>query len=324
MDRLDYIESVIYYLRGMTALEFQFQLKCVLQSYYEYKGKKYEMPSPYGGDDKNDGWVIEDAVFYQIYAPTQFSGSFSKNMRDKFKDDLKELLKKLKSGKWNGRINEFVFIVNTFDKPLPKDPDRYYEKVVEELKEEYGVNFNYTVNNLDYIRQLLMGIDDIDVLKSISVQLRIRPLIPFDSITEEMMMCFIEEIAANIIDDYDRDVDSTNYQRISTVKKIKINGLEDKQDEIETIIKHLDVVERAVTIINQDIMCVDKFERVKDLVINKYRQLSHEYKGVELLERMYDEVQKFALNKRLTQKPAQYLVIYIFDKCDIFEKEEGN
>ena len=52
------------------------------------------MPDFYGGDQKNDGWVVEDAIFYQIFAPTRLKDSLKKEIQDKFTADLLGLLKK--------------------------------------------------------------------------------------------------------------------------------------------------------------------------------------------------------------------------------------
>lgn len=42
---------------------------------------KYEMTDAYGGDDKNDGWVIDYALFYQVYAPTMLKDSLNLTLK---------------------------------------------------------------------------------------------------------------------------------------------------------------------------------------------------------------------------------------------------
>lgn len=69
MDKYDYITLITDYLRGRTGINFQKLTGVVFREYYLYKNNTYEMPSPYGGDKKNDGWVVEKGLFYQIYAP---------------------------------------------------------------------------------------------------------------------------------------------------------------------------------------------------------------------------------------------------------------
>lgn len=111
MNKIENIEFICMKLQGLTKLNFQINLGYVLESFYRSKGLTYEMPSANGGDDKNDGWVEEEALFYQVYAPSQLR----EDMQDKFKVDLEGLIKKLKQGKWNGKIKRFVFLVNFVD-----------------------------------------------------------------------------------------------------------------------------------------------------------------------------------------------------------------
>ncbi|MCB2340306.1 hypothetical protein [Clostridium estertheticum] len=93
LDKYDYIESIILFINGITGINYQLKLKEVFKIYYESQGKTYEMPDYYGGDQKNDGWVVEDALFYQIYAPTRLKESLKKEIQKKFKTDLEGLIK---------------------------------------------------------------------------------------------------------------------------------------------------------------------------------------------------------------------------------------
>ncbi len=323
MDKYDYIVAILDDLRGTTGLQFQFKIQKVLSKYYKSLGKTYEMPAPYGGDDKNDGWVIEDAIFYQIYAPTQVKSSLSKDIQDKFEEDLVGLVKKLNEGKWNGKLNKFIFIVNTFDVPLPKDPDRFFYNLVKDIKEKNKIEFDYRVDNLDYINDILIEISNIEVLEDIASILKVKNTIPIDSITEKILLDTIEAIGSNMNEKLVGTLSFGSYEKISTIKKIYINDLESKKEEIELFMNHLDVVESTVEIINQDIRCSNTFERVVNLIISKYEVLSKRYKGVELLESLYKEIQKYSPGEGFTGTPTKLLIVYVFDKCDIFEKEEG-
>jgi len=144
LDKYDYIESIILFLKGITGINYQLQIKEVLSAYYKYIGKLYEMPDFYGGDQKNDGCVIKDGIFYQIYAPTRLKDSLKKEIQDKFTADLNGLLKIIyEEKKWAGKLNEFIFIVNTFDNNLPHDSERYFETKVKEFKDIYSIDFNF-------------------------------------------------------------------------------------------------------------------------------------------------------------------------------------
>lgn len=322
MDKYDYIEGIMMAQRGITGLNYQKCLRDILSSYYKYKNKTYEMPDPFGGDDKNDGWVVEDATFYQVYAPTRLKESLKKEMQEKFSQDLEGLIRKVYvENKWNGRIDTFIFIINTFDGDLPHDSDRYFEKKVAELKSKYNIGFNYIVTNSEYIRDLLYEIEDIKIFEQISSKLRIRGIIDYNAITEGIVIDLINEIAGNIINKYMSNDTETTYNRVSSQKKIEINDLEDKRNEIEGIIEKLDIVEKAINTINQDILSEDKFERVKGNIIKTYDELSQKMSGSELYDEIINYTLKFTENKSSVIGPVKFLIVYIFDKCDIFKKE---
>lgn len=321
MDKYDYIESIILFLKGITGINYQLQIKEVLSAYYKYIGKLYEMPDFYGGDQKNDGCVIKDGIFYQIYAPTRLKDSLKKEIQDKFTADLNGLLKIIyEEKKWAGKLNEFIFIVNTFDNNLPHDSERYFETKVKEFKDIYSIDFNFKIVNTDYIRDILILIQDIEVLKQISATLHIKSMIDFNAITEQIITELIIGISGNLNNKLMNNLTEKSYNRISSIKKIDINDLSEKKEEIENIISKLDVVEIAVNTINQDVLCENKFERVKEFIIEKYVELSAKLHGVNLYESLINDVLSYSHDKWNLEIPIRFLVVYIFDKCDIFEK----
>lgn len=326
MDRYDYINSITEYLRGRTGMNFQRLVREVFREYNAYIGKTYEMPDAYGGDKKNDGWVVEDALFYHIYAPARNNDSLKKNMQKKFSEDLDGLLDKVYNQKlWNGKVKEFVFLVNTFDNDLPEDSERYYEKEVKRLQTKYNITFKHSVVNLSYIFDVLCEIQDINNLEKISSIMRIRGMADYNAVSEEIMTELILKISDNMNKKFMNSLlnkeNSNSYNRISTTKKITINDLEDKREEIETIISNLDVVESAVKNINQDILFEDKFERVKNFIVSRYEELTNAYHGIKLYEKLIEDVSSYAGYEDISEIGVEFLIVYIFDKCDIFEKE---
>lgn len=236
MDKYDYIESIVLFLNGITGIDYQLQLRTILKNYYDYFGKVYEMPDFYGGDRKNDGWVKDDKVFYQIFAPTRLKESLKKEIQKKFREDLEGLLKIIyEEKKWKGEIKKYIFIVNTFDNNLPPDDEDFFENTVVELKKKYNIDFNYRVCNSEYVREILEEIDDIKVLEKISATLRIRNLIDEDAITETMIIDLIEEISGNLNELALKNNFQSTYERVSSLKKIQINKLDEKREQIEKI-----------------------------------------------------------------------------------------
>ncbi len=322
MDRYDYIESILLCIKGTTGINYQLKIKEILRVYYQYNKKTFEMPDYYGGDQKNDGWVVEDAIFYQVFAPTRLKESLKKEIQDKFKADLEGLLNIVyNERKWNGKIEEFIFIVNTVDNNLPHDSERYFDCTVKDLKVKFKVDFKYRLVNSDYIRDLLSEIKDIEIFKRISSALHIKSRIDFNAITETIIINLIEEISGNLNIQFMSGIAFESYDRISSPKKIDINNLDDRREEIENIISKLDVLEQAVKHINQDILCEKKFERAKTFVINKYKDLADSYQGVQVYDSLVSETLTYTNNKVLVEIPMKFLIVYIFDKCDIFKKE---
>lgn len=204
---------------------------------------------------------------------------------------------------------------------LPKDSDRFYEKVVKDITEKYGFKFEYEVCNVDYIVDLLLDVDDIDLLINIVSSLRIKNPAIISSVNEKMLIDLIEEINHNIgLKQININV-ALDYKKISTMDKIRLNDLEAIKDELENYLNNLDIVESAVTIINENIISENKFEKVLNLVISKYEALSDSYKGIELFNNLCESIQEYSPGKGFTEVATKLLIVYIFDKCDIFKKE---
>lgn len=326
MDRYDYINSIVEFVRGKTGINFQKLVGVILKEYYSYKKNTYEMPSPLGGDKKNDGWVVETGVFYQIYASSKNAESQKKDIHAKFSEDLGGLLDNVyNKGLWNGVVNEFIYIVNTFDNDLPEDSERYYEKEVKRFQTQYKISFKHRVVNVSYIFDVLCEIEDISILEKISNLLRIKSMIDYNAVSEQIMIDLIMRISSNIsqkyMDELQNKANDKQYERVSSVKKISINDLDDRREKIEKIISSLDVVENAIKYINQDILFENRFDRVKTYIVDKYAELRESFHGVELYDKLIEDVISNSGYEDLNEVGAEFLVVYIFDKCDIFEKE---
>lgn len=322
MKKYDYIENIMLSISGATGINFQNKVKEVLAVYYREKDKTYEMPDYYGGDQKNDGWVVEDALFYQIYAPTRLKLSLRNEIQVKFKGDLEGLLKLIvDEKKWNATIKEFVFIVNTFDNNLPHDSSRFFYFEVGKLSKKYGVQFAYRVVNQDYIKDILYSISDVEILSEIASRLQILNTLNAKGITESMIIDLIINISTENMSKTLNVNAGSSYERISTVRKIEKNGLLPIKDEIEGIMINLDVVEKAIATMNQDIIDGEHFQRVKSYIIDVYDELSMGMQGVQLYNQIIERCLQSSASRWDFTVPMKYLVVYIFDKCDIFEKE---
>ena len=87
--RREMSKQITNYLKGRTGNNFQNDMNIVLEHYYKYYNKTFEMPQAMKGDYKNDGWVIEDKRFYMMYAPIITKKSFYNEIQVKLESDLK-------------------------------------------------------------------------------------------------------------------------------------------------------------------------------------------------------------------------------------------
>lgn len=322
MNNSDYINGILRYIRGISSINYQNAVGCILSIYYEGT-KTFEMPSPYGGDDKNDGWVVEDALFYQIFSPIQFSSSFASEIANKFEEDLDSLINLVyQKNKWNGIIKQFIFLVNTRDTSLPKDPNRRYDKIRDKLIRKYGIKNNIitSIVNDDYLFNLLYQMNSIQLDKLV-IKLNIQGLVNVNKTSSLDIITFIDKIAENLGNSILCAV-STNYTRISSDKKIAVNSLMEKKDRILQLIPRLSIVDDAIGHFNKSPETIEVFEKVRDLYICAYTELMKTYNSSELYDKIIEKVLDFAPELKAFSIPAELILVYIFDRCDIFEKEE--
>lgn len=322
-NKYDLIELIILELKGTTGITFQYKIEKVLREYYREKKLEYAMPSHYGGDKKNDGWVREKNLYYQIFSPTQIRSSLKKEILSKFKEDLEGLLKILYIDKlWSKKIEEYIFIVNTIDVPLPEDSKNEYQQIVEELQKKYNINFSFKVVNLDYIKDILRELN-VESLTFIATTLRVGALNFIETCSAKDIYQTICQISYKMSEAFgSENIPKNYYKRISSEKKIRINNLGDKKDRIENIISKLDVVEKAIALMNEGFEEVSHFEKAKKYVVNEYEKLKNTFSGVQLYNKILEESFNFIDNVESFKIAIEYFIVYIFDKCDIFEKEE--
>ncbi|EOW9530208.1 hypothetical protein ACO11K_004025 [Bacillus cytotoxicus] len=323
LDKFDYIQTIVTKLKATTDINFQ---KCcgeIFKIYYKQLGKRYEMPNSSGGDNKNDGWVVEDGVFYQIYSPQQHKSTLRKDMQKKFTEDLSTLLNLIiNEGKWGQQINSFIFIVNTFDRDLPHDSERYYDTICKSLMDKYNISFTYKIVNTDYFRDEILFELDLHNLQHLSALLSTKNLIDYNAISTTTMYEVIDVLNEKLQEKFFSESSKKNdYKRVSPPTKIVLNHLEKRAEQIEKRLTHMDVVLDLQESINQDLLYNDKFSRIINFIISRYEILSSQYTKEELYDNLIEDIIQFAEFNKSLRIPCEMLIVYIFDKCDIFEKE---
>lgn len=91
-------------------IEFQNKVCNLLQQYY---GDKFKRICSYGndGDKKNDGFIEEKGIFFQIYGPIENTISSQQQAIKKLKKDFNGLDVHCNNGYWT-KINKFYFVYN--------------------------------------------------------------------------------------------------------------------------------------------------------------------------------------------------------------------
>jgi len=320
--KAQFIDSIIYFLRGTTGINFQNNVGIILREYYKFKKKDYVMPEPMRGDYKNDGYLKDEAIFYMINSPLSHVDNITDDMKKKFEGDLSGLLYNVYVKKmWGGKVSKTIFLFNNIDKRLPPDPEHYFKNTVLKYREKYNIDFQNQVMDVYDFRNYLNELP-IEILTTLKVTLGISNTvdlnIPNVQDIIDTISCISEKydyvtLFSNRVEDYNR---------ISTPKKIKINNLQDREDEINAILDKATIVEEVIRLMNQDIEQLAKFETTRLYIINAYKELSKRYSGIELYDSIIENILEVHKCKRALELSLKFLVVYIFDKCDIFEKED--
>ncbi len=92
-----------------------------------YAEKQFQAIKPWGniGDRKNDGYIRDKGIYYQVYAPEDITKSYISTI-DKLKRDFSGL-----KAHWDP-INEFYFVVNDKYKGVNADCEQTIQKIKDE------------------------------------------------------------------------------------------------------------------------------------------------------------------------------------------------
>ena len=315
-----FVNSIIQFMRGTTGSNFQNNVGIVLREYYKYNDKEYIMPEPMRGDYKNDGYVPSENLFYMIYSPLSHIDNITKDIKEKFESDIKGLFDNVYiKNMWGGNIKKTIFLVNNIDKRLPPDPNGFFDNIVMECKNKYNIDFENQLMDI-YDFKIYLEVLPLDVLIRLKTTLNMSNEIDFNTPNAkdiiETISCIAKNCNLSMLNPKLQD-----YKRISTPKKIEINKLEDRKNEINSILDKATVVNDVIKEMNQDITQISKFEITKQYIIDTYEELSKTYTGAELYDLIINKTLEANGCKEALEIPLKFLVVYIFDKCDIFKKE---
>lgn len=311
------IGNIMNAINSCTEMNFQKRITILLDIICDEKGLKFEKVQPSNGDAKNDGWISEKNIYFASYSPNDANISQNNQIVSKLDKDLKGLCDQVYNKKrWGKEIKEFYLIVNTHDKDLPADPERLRELKIKEIKEIYDVKFKASIITTNEIKKYLLTEDDL-IINKISDNLDIETIINDFSVIDVL----------NFIDDYcaylsSTEIDKPNIDnlKITTIRKIEINQLTTIKDHILSLIVASDKIDQYVSYILREGMELDKYNKLKNYIINEYKKLESNYFGEELYGKLLDNL---IYNSMLTSQVQilEAFVVNIFIRCDIFKKE---
>lgn len=318
------IKIIIDYIKGRVGTDFQIDLNKILYEYWQSQQHLFEAVSWFGGDQKNDGWVKDLSLFYQIYAPVHLSESFKKDNQKKFSQDLNRLAEKVFiDNLWGGNILEYIYIVNDKGLGLSEDSNDFYQNEIDKINLRYNKKINYKIFTINELHDLLYEIKDTYHMDRLLSKLNLNQNLVVATTTSADIIDFVNNVANNIGDVFSNGI-QREYSRISTDKKLEINKFNIHYESIRSNLSKLVVVDKAFKEINSDIMSSSKFESVKNYFITEYKRLSTRYEGDVLYEEMLRITHDITNNSPAYFKAGELVIIYIFDRCDIFLKEEEN
>lgn len=316
--KVEIIKSIMQNIENSKKEDFEKKITPIFRKYYKKKCDcTYENPSSNGGDRKNDGYVKEKHIYYQLYSPEHFE---RKKILKKYKEDFDGLLKHIANGQWTKDIKEFIFLINQNNKLA--NIENEINKMIEPIIKKYKFNVVNKFEDLNYVEEIL-DYFDFNELENIAEQINVPivrvPVKKNFEIGEQKLFELLEKLSKIYTEKiYDLIPKNTKeYTRISSDEKIKINDLDEKENEITRIIANLGIIDELVKNLNNNLD--NKYELAKNIVISYYyKHKANNKKGIKLYNEIIEDLSR-TLDKPKLEVEA--FVVYIFDKCEIFEKE---
>ncbi|MEG1254837.1 ABC-three component system protein [Clostridium sp.] len=281
----------------------------------EYKHPDFRAVKPQGsfGDMKNDGYILNSGMFYQVYGPEDISKSIDTAI-NKLEEDFNGLLQK-----WSNEveIKEFNYVVNdkykgvhvTVHKKLLK-----LKNIVTELGKEHVL-----VTGLIVAKDLenrLFELDEDNMIAIVGLSPRTSAIydVDYDSLND-----VIEHIFNLPAKDYNDD----ELYVPEFDEKIRFNGLS------KIISRRLEAAainygDVEVYFDNQgDFLREDIKNRFKDLYIESKKAIKDDEEN--FADRRYMYILQKSMpkeSKQSVQQAVECLMAFYFESCDIFEMPE--
>jgi len=261
-----------------------------------YKEANFQQIKPWGniGDRKNDGYIRDKGIFYQVYAPENINNSYYDTIK-KINTDFKGLLN---HKQWNP-IKEFYFVIN--DKYKGVNPDA--SALLDSLILEFGLDKGCILTPKD-LENYCFNLEDDQIIQ---ITKFIPPINNF----------IFEYSDLNCVINYIMGIGNTSRsERISMPdwnEKIKYNKLSDRTESfLRTASYYLGDLEEYL----------DTYSGLADSLQKKimliYDNNKEKFQHDELIWRMVEECSpKMELQYF---NPVFVILAKYFECCDIFEE----
>lgn len=277
-----------------------------------YRYPEFRAVKPQGsfGDKKNDGYIIDAGIFYQVYGPEDIAKSID-NAIKKLKEDFQGLVEK-----WTDKvvIKEFCYVVNDKYKGTQVTVhEKLLElnKVIKELQGEYSITTDLMVANR--LEDMLFELNEdqiIDVIGSLPPRTTVLYDVDYNALNE-----VIEHIMSIPAKNYLDDFYVPNFQG-----KIKFNGLSALiKNRLESASINYGDVENYFKY-NGEFLRDDLKNRFKSLYDESKIQIDGEQPNCS--DRRYIFILEKSMPNKSTasiQQAVECLMAYYFESCDIFE-----
>lgn len=269
-------------------------------SIMNYKCRDFQAIKAWGniGDRKNDGYIKDDGIYFQVFSPEDITKSYTNIIR-KLNDDFKGLL-----DHWDG-INEYYFVINDKYKGVNADSEISLNK----LKTKYNLNEAKFLTAKD-LENILFDLEDDQIFSIIGH-------IPDPSRIKTINYSVLDEVVKHIMELSFNDVYTDDYIAPDWNEKIIFNKLSSRTKAIlESGFIHVYEVDRYLEN-NSDFLK----ETLKDKFHGVYLNMKENSIGDELFMRMIVELSP--ANSISYQNIISILMSKYFETCDIFEEPEG-
>ena len=272
-------------------------------------GENFMKVKPYGiyGDKKNDGYLINDKVYFQVYGPENIENSINYAI-EKMNDDVNGLFVQWPDAK------KLIYVVN--DKYLGTKPQvgillNKLDSEVKKTDAKIDVDVRlWCCSELESVFLELSDNDREDILETPYYDDVTIDLIDFQELRE----------AVNYIINLPVDMDEENLFPPDYEQKIETNGFSNKiAQRLEKAHLNADKIEEffknSSASLADDLRAriVFQYKKAKGKITRKDSNASKDEIYVELLSMLCKERKKACL------EATEALIAYYFESCDIFD-----